>query len=144
MYWSYLSVGLVLGSGENDMLPVRLQFTLIIAIVFYFIMMCIFLKNKALSLKYTLLWLLAGIIMSLLVIVPDILVYLNHLVGIQSGTQSNMNGLFIWAIVFIVCILLSLTSIVSRQNNKIRQLVQTISRLEKRVRELEKEKRENG
>ena len=114
-----------------------------IAIVFYFIMMCIFLKNKALSLKYTLLWILAGIIMSLLVIVPDILIYLNHLVGIQSGMQSNMNGLFIWAIVFIVCILLSLTSIVSRQNNKIRQLIQTISRLEKRVRELEEEKRVN-
>ena len=126
-----------------DMLPARLQFTLIIAIVFYFIMMCIFLKNKALSLKYTLLWILAGIIMSLLVIVPDILIYLNHLVGIQSGMQSNMNGLFIWAIVFIVCILLSLTSIVSRQNNKIRQLVQTISRLEKRVRELEEEKSVN-
>ncbi len=125
------------------MLPARLQFTLIIAIVFYFIMMCIFLKNKALSLKYTLLWILAGIIMSLLVIVPDILIYLNHLVGIQSGMQSNMNGLFIWAIVFIVCILLSLTSIVSRQNNKIRQLIQTISRLEKRVRELEEEKRVN-
>ena len=126
-----------------DMLPARLQFTLIIAIVFYFIMMCIFLKNKALSLKYTLLWILAGIIMNLLVIVPDILIYLNHLVGIQSGMQSNMNGLFIWAIVFIVCILLSLTSIVSRQNNKIRQLIQTISRLEKRVRELEEEKRVN-
>ena len=126
-----------------DMLPARLQFTLIIAIVFYFIMMCIFLKNKALSLKYTLLWILAGIIMSLLVIVPDILIYLNHLVGIQSGMQSNMNGLFIWAIVFIVCILLSLTSIVSRQNNKIRQLIQTISRLEKRVRELEEEKSVN-
>jgi hypothetical protein len=127
-------------SGENDMLPARLQFTLIIAIVVYFIMMCIFLKNKALSLKYTLLWIFAGIIMSLLVIVPDILVYLNHLVGIQDGVQSKMNGLFIWAIVFIVCILLSLTSIVSRQNNKIRQLVQTISRLEKRVRELEEKK----
>ena len=125
------------------MLPARLQFTLMIAIVFDFIMMCIFLKNKALSLKYKLLWILAGIVMSLLVIVPDILVYLNHLVGIQSGTQSNMNGLFIWAIVFIVCILLSLTSIVSRQNNKIRQLVQTISRLEKRVRELEEEKSVN-
>ncbi len=122
------------------MLPARLQFTLIIAIVVYFIMMCIFLKNKALSLKYTLLWIFAGIIMSLLVIVPDILVYLNHLVGIQDGVQSKMNGLFIWAIVFIVCILLSLTSIVSRQNNKIRQLVQTISRLEKRVRELEEKK----
>lgn len=80
------------------MLPARLQFTLIIAIVVYFIMMCIFLKNKALSLKYTLLWIFAGIIMSLLVIVPDILVYLNHLVGIQDGVQSKMNGLFIWAL----------------------------------------------
>lgn len=122
------------------MLPARLRITLIIAIAFYFIIMCVFLKKKALSLKYTLIWIFAGIIMSLLVIVPDILLYLNHIIGVQSGMQSNMNGLFIWALVFVVCILLSLTSIASRQNTKIRQLVQTISRLEKRVRELEENK----
>lgn len=115
------------------MLPARLQITLIIAVIFYFIIICIFLKNKALSLKYTLLWLFAGLIMGILVVYPEALMFFNSLVGIQW----NMNGLFAWGILFIGCILLSLTSIVSRQNNKIRQLIQTISRLEKRVRELE-------
>lgn len=121
------------------MLPVRLQITLITAVVFYFFMMCVFLKNKSLSLKYTLLWLFAGGILGVLVVFPDILTWSNSLIGIQG----NMNGLFVWAIAFLVCILLSLTSIVSRQNNRIRQLVQTISRLEKRIRELEKKYDEN-
>ncbi len=119
------------------MLPVRLQITLITAVVFYFFMMCVFLKNKSLSLKYTLLWLFAGVILGALVMFPGILTWLNGLIGIQE----NMNGLFVWAIAFIVCILLSLTSIVSRQNHKIRQLIQTISRLENRVRELERQER---
>jgi len=108
---------------------------LIVVVIFYFIMMCVFLKNKALSLKYTLLWLFAGCVLGVLVIFPSLLTWINSLIGIQG----NMNGLFIWSIAFIICILLSLTSIVTRQNNKIRQLIQTISRLEKRVRELEKE-----
>ncbi len=119
------------------MLPVRLQITLITAVVFYFFMMCVFLKNKSLSLKYTLLWLFAGGILGALVVFPGILTWLNGLIGIQE----NMNGLFVWAIAFIVCILLSLTSIVSRQNHKIRQLIQTISRLENRIRELERQER---
>lgn len=121
------------------MLPARLQITLIIAVVFYFVIICYFLKNKALSLKYTLLWLFAGLAMGILVIYPETLMFLNALVGIQW----NMNGLFAWGILFIGCILLSLTSIVSRQNNKIRQLVQTISRLEKRIRDLEKAEKDN-
>lgn len=115
------------------MLPARLQIVLVIAVIIYFIMMCIFLKNKALSLKYTLLWLFAGCVLGVLVAFPQLLTFVNGLIGIQS----NMNGLFIWAIAFVVCILLSLTSIVSRQNNKIRQLTQTIARLEKRLRDLE-------
>lgn len=118
------------------MLPVRLQFVLIVVVIIYFIMMCVFLKNKALSLKYTLLWLFAGCVLGLLVIFPSLLTWINSLIGIQG----NMNGLFIWAIAFVICILLSLTSIVSRQNNKIRQLVQTVARLEQRIRELEKDK----
>lgn len=49
-----------------------------------------------------------------------------------------MNGLFIIAIGFIIMILLSLTSIASRQNRKIRTLTQELAILDKRVRELEK------
>ena len=118
------------------MLPSRLQTVLIIVVVLYFISMCIFLKNKALSLKYTLLWLFAGCVLGVLVAFPQLLTFVNGLIGIQS----NMNGLFIWAIGFVVCILLSLTSIASRQNNKIRQLTQTIARLEKRIRDLEEDR----
>lgn len=118
------------------MLPARLQIVLIAVVIVYFVMMCIFLKNKALSLKYTLLWLFAGCVLGLLVAFPSLLTWVNSLIGIQG----NMNGLFIWAIGFVVCILLSLTSIVSRQNNKIRQLTQTIARLEKRIRDLEEDR----
>ena len=48
-----------------------------------------------------------------------------------------MNGLFIIGIGFIVMILMAITSIVSKQNKKIRTLIQDNAILEKRVRELE-------
>ena len=48
-----------------------------------------------------------------------------------------MNGLFIFCIGFIIMILLSLTSIASRQNRKIRTLTQELAILDKRLRELE-------
>lgn len=72
--------------------------------------------------------------MGILVIVPELLTRIIHIFGIQD----NMNGLFIIAIGFIIMILLSLTSIASRQNRKIRTLTQELAILDKRVRELEK------
>lgn len=117
------------------MIPGTLRIVLIAAIIIYFIMILIFLKNKTLELRYTLLWMFAGMILAVLVIWPELLSRLVRLVGIQS----NMNGLFIMAIAFIVMIMMSLTSIVSRQTNKIRHLIQEIAILEKRVRELEKD-----
>jgi hypothetical protein len=92
-----------------------------------------FLKQRALNLKYTLLWLLAGVVMGILVIVPELLTAIIHVFGIQD----NMNGLFIFCIGFILMILLSLTSIASRQNRKVRTLTQELAILDKRVRELE-------
>jgi hypothetical protein len=53
------------------------------------------------------------------------------------GIQDNMNGLFIMCIAFMLMILMALTSIASRQNMKIRALVQEIGILDKRIRELE-------
>ncbi len=116
------------------MIPATLRVTLIIAVICYFIVILYFLKNKALNLKYSLLWLLAGGVMGFLVAFPELLVRMIRLFGIQD----NMNGLFIFAIGFIIMILLSLTSIASRLNGKVRTLTQEIGILEKRVRELEK------
>lgn len=116
------------------MIPATLRITLIMAVVCYFIVILYFLKQKALNLKYTLLWLVAGLVMGILVAVPELLVSIIRIFGIQD----NMNGLFIFAIGFIILILLSLTSIASRQNQKIRTLTQELAILDKRVRELEK------
>ncbi|MBP3476268.1 MAG: DUF2304 domain-containing protein [Lachnospiraceae bacterium] len=119
--------------GVQGMIPSTLRITLIAAVICYFIIILYFLKQRALNLKYTLLWLLAGAVMGILVIVPELLTAIIHIFGIQD----NMNGLFIFCIGFIIMILLSLTSIASRQNRKIRTLTQELAILDKRLRELE-------
>ena len=117
------------------MIPVTLRITLTIAVICYFILILHYLKNKMLELKYTLIWLAAGIIMGVLIIFPELLSAFIRLLGIES----NMNGLFILFFAFVIMTLMTLTSIVSRQNMKIRILIQELSTLEKRVRELEKD-----
>ena len=115
------------------MMSVQLQITLIFAVIIYFIIIIKLLKDKALSLKYTLLWLLAGFVMGILAVFPKSLLLLVTITGIQTP----MYALIILCIAFILAILMSLTSIASRQNRKIRILVQESAILEKRIRELE-------
>ena len=115
------------------MIPNNLRVVLIVLVISYFIVILYFLKQKALNLKYTLLWLVAGVVMGILVVVPELLTKIIRIFGIQD----NMNGLFIFSIGFIILILLSLTSIASRQNRKLRTLTQELAILDKRVRELE-------
>lgn len=115
------------------MIPATLRISLIAAVICYFVVILYFLKQRALNLKYTLLWLVAGFVMGILVAIPELLVAIIRLFGIQD----NMNGLFIFMIGFIILILLSLTSIASRQNGKLRKLTQELAILDKRVRELE-------
>lgn len=122
------------------MIPPRLQITLVVAIVLYFIIILKFLKDKALELKYTLLWLFGGAVMFLMVLFPELMSAIVHLFGIQS----NMNGLYILLIGFIIMLLMALTSIVSRQSSKTRILIQEIAILEKRVRELESDKKQES
>ncbi len=121
------------------MIPSHLRVTLIIVVISYFIVILYFLKQRALNLKYTLLWLVAGAVMGILVAVPELLTRIIRLFGIQD----NMNGLFLFCIGFIILILLSLTSIASRQNHKIRTLTQELAILDKRVRDLEKNRKES-
>ena len=70
------------------MIPHTLQITLSIAVVCYFIIILYYLKKKMLELKYTLIWLVAGMIMGIMIYFPDLLVRFVRLLGIES----NMNG----------------------------------------------------
>lgn len=118
------------------MIPVTLRIVLIIAVIIYFAIVLIFLKNKTLELRYTLLWLVAGVVLAILVAWPQLLSRCVALIGIQS----NMNGLFVMAFAFAIMIMMSLTSIVSKQANKIKILVQEMAIMERKIRELEKDK----
>ena len=115
------------------MIPHTLQVTLSIAVICYFIIILYYLKRKMLELKYTLIWLVAGVVMGIMIYFPELTVWFVHLIGMQD----NMNGFYIMCLAFIIMILMTLTSIVSRQQLKIRILIQESSMLEKRIRELE-------
>ena len=115
------------------MIPFTLRVTLSIAVICYFILILYYLKKRMLELKYTLLWLAAGVVMGVMIFFPELLVWFVGILGIES----NMNGLYVLSIAFIVAILMTLTSIVSRQAMKIRILIQEMSMMEKRNRELE-------
>ena len=115
------------------MIPSTLRFTLCVAVVCYFIIILYYLKKRMLDLKYTLLWLVAGLVMGIMVFFPELLVRFVRILGIES----NMNGLYVLLLAFILMILMALTSIASRQTLRIKILVQEISMMEKRIRDLE-------
>ena len=110
-----------------------LRVILLIAVILYFVLIVLFLKKGTLSLKYTLLWLGAGCVMAILVIFPGLLNVLVAFIDIQTP----INGLFSFCIFLMIIIMMSLTAIVSRQNEKIKNLVQDNALMEKRIRELE-------
>ena len=94
------------------MLPIMLRITLGVGLVLYFTVILLFLKYKAIELKYTLIWIFCGVAMLLMVIFPKLLTFLLNPLGIVG----TMNGLFILFIAFLLIISMSLTSIVSRQS----------------------------
>lgn len=116
-------------------MTIYLRIVLGIVVVIYFLLILHFMKKKMLSLKYTLLWLFSGFAMGILVLFPGLLDAFVKAVGIETP----MYGLFVFAIFFILIIAMSLTAIVSKQTERIKDLAQDNAVLEKRVRELEKD-----
>ncbi len=51
----------------------QLQGVLITGVIIFFIIVLLLLKKRSLSLKYTLLWLLAGLVMAIMVLFPKLL-----------------------------------------------------------------------
>lgn len=111
-----------------------LQIIMGICVIFYFFIIIRLIRRKTLTLKYTLLWIFAGIIMALLVIFPSLL----NVFARVTGVYSPVNGLFAVLFFAVIIILMSLTAIASKQTERIKNLVQYSAFLEKRIRDLEK------
>ena len=116
-------------------MSVSLKIIFLTALLFYFLGVFVLLRKKTLLLKYTLLWILAGIVMTLVVIFPEIIVGFTKMIGIETVT----NCLFALCIFFVILILMSITAIVSKMNEKNKKLVQNYGNLEKRIRDLEQQ-----
>lgn len=110
-----------------------LRATLFFAVLLYFLWIFILLKKKSLQLKYTLLWLLFGLVMLIILINPQFFISLIRKIGILD---TNIGALA--AVLFmVIVILMSFTSVISILDEKNKRLVQHVALLEKRIRELE-------
>jgi hypothetical protein len=114
-------------------MPMILRTSLSIGVLTYFIIIIVFLRKKALTLKYTILWIFSGLIMLFILICPGFIEWLSALLGIQTPS----NTVFALTLFFDLIIVMSLTSIVSKLNEKLKKIIQVMALLEKRMRDIE-------
>ncbi len=110
-----------------------LRIFFIVAILIFFVIILRYLTKRKLNLKYTLVWLATVVGMLIVVIFP---VVIEKIAG-WLGIVSVVNAVFLFAGMFAILIILTLTAIVSHMNDRVYRLTQTQAILEKRIRELE-------
>ncbi len=103
-----------------------------IAVIIYLFIIVQLLKRKKLDLKYTLLWLVAAAVLLFVTIFPQTVYFISQFLGITTPINSAL----VLAGMFIIVILITITSIVSNLNSRLRSLTQEIALLDKKVREL--------
>lgn len=116
-------------------MSLNLRVFLIVGVLIYLLIIIHLLRKKDLNLKYSLIWLLTGLIMLIVSFFPEIIYKLSNIIGIYDVT----NTVFMVEGLFVLMILLSITSIVSHLNERNRKLAQKYALLEKKLYDLEKE-----
>ena len=115
------------------MMTTVFRIILLVCVLVYLLVILALMRRGRMSLKYSLIWFLSGVILLICAIFPQVIRFFTRLMGIYSDT----NAVFFIGVCFLILIVLSLTSIASGQSERIRTLVQTQAILEKRVRDLE-------
>ena len=117
------------------MISSKLQIVAIIAVIIFIMMLVWLLRKNRMELRYAMLWFFCGMIMLVLSVFPRLLDHFAKIFGIYS----SVNALFAVALFFALMLILSLTSIVSREKQEIVRLIQELAVLENRVSKLETE-----
>lgn len=89
--------------------------------------------GSRLQLKYSLLWILFGLVLLVCAMFPDLVGILSH----AAGVEMPANFVFLIWLALLTFISVSLTIIVSWQAHDIRSLIQRVALLEKQVWEQE-------
>ena len=114
-------------------MTVSLKIFAVIIVAIYFAVVIRLLRNRKFLLKYSLLWLFAGIVMFVTILKPEIIVFFADKLGIQVAS----NGMFAVCILLEIIIMISMTVALSDFSERIKSLTQNVALLEKRIRKLE-------
>jgi hypothetical protein len=98
----------------------------IVASLMIFIVIIGLVKNRKLKEEYSWLWLLTGAVMLILVLWYDVLLMLTHLIGAVLPTTT----LFIFAILFLMCMALNFAIKISLLTDQVKNLTQKVSLME--------------
>ena len=110
-------------------MELNLRIFLTICVLIYFLVLAVMLKKKMLGLKYTLIWIACGLLLILFIAFPSLVFRGSAMIGISNP----VNAIFFMAMVFSIVMLLNLTSIASKLNEKNLKLTQALALLEQRV-----------
>jgi len=114
---------------------IELRIIMLVIIVILFVFFVSMLRKQKLDMKYCLVWIIGLLGIFVLCIFPGILDSISDLLGIGTPVFT----LFMVCIVFLTCICISLTIVVSRLSDRLRKLTQNIA-LQEREREIIKKR----
>jgi hypothetical protein len=100
-------------------------FAILVSILIFVIIITL-VKNKKLKEEYSWLWLLTGFFIIVLVFWYDLLLMLTHLIGAVLPTTT----LFIFAILFLICLALNFAIKISALTDQVKNLSQKVSLME--------------
>jgi hypothetical protein len=107
-------------------MTIQQKFFAIFANIVIFLVIINLVKNRKLKEEYSWLWLLTGFVMIILVLRYDLLLFLTHLIGAVQPTTT----VFIFAILFLICIALHFAIKISILTDQVKNLSQKISLLD--------------
>ena len=110
---------------------------LVVALIFLAVILQQVRKQK-LGLRYALLWILLSVSILVMGCFPQLITVVSRLCGIQTP----VNMLFFIGICFLLVIIFSLSTALSRNSEKLKRLTQEMGLLEERLRNIQSEENE--
>ena len=105
------------------MMTVRIRVIIVVLLVIAMCMIVNLIKRKKLELKYALIWMLLIIGLAIIVLIPGLLEQLAILLGIYSV----INLVFFVGFIFSILIIFSLTMSLSRNSERVRKIAQKVA-----------------
>ncbi len=116
-------------------MTINLKIFLIFLLVLQVVLIVQTVKKKKMTMKYASFWLVLIGAMGIVVVFPEIIFFLSRMAGFEKS--SNM--LFLIGFFFLFYVSFVITTTISVQNERIKQLIQEVSLLKERVEKNEEE-----